>query len=171
MRAAPKRSSTLVLALALLISCQAEAQDGPYRLVREIAIGGEGGWDYLSVDPAAHRLFVSHGNRIVVIDTQQDKIAGEITDTPGVHGLTLAPDLGRGFVANGGDNTVSIVDLASLVVSTDRYHQGRRETILAAITSNVGRLLVGNYKIKAWRESDSCTPQSSLASSEQSHTT
>src|SRR5450756_1357993 len=108
------RRSTLVLALALLFPGQAGAQDGPYRLVKEIAIGGEGGWDYLSVDPAAHRLFGSHGNRIVVIDTRRDEIAGEITDTPGVHGLTLAPDLGRGFVANGGDNTVSIVDLGTL---------------------------------------------------------
>ena len=108
------RRNTLVLALALLIPCLAEAQDGPYRFVKEIAIGGDGGWDYLSVDPAAHRLFVSHGNRIVVIDTQQDKVVGEITDTPGVHGLTLAPDLNRGFVANGGDNTVSIVDMATL---------------------------------------------------------
>jgi YVTN family beta-propeller protein len=108
------RRNTLILVLALFIPYLAEAQDGPYRFVKEIAIGGEGGWDYLSVDPAAHRLFVSHGNRIVVIDTQQDKIAGEITDTPGVHGLTLASDLGRGFVANGGDNTVSIVDLATL---------------------------------------------------------
>jgi YVTN family beta-propeller protein len=108
------RRNTLVLVLALFLPRLAEAQDGPYRFVKEIAIGGEGGWDYLSVDPAAHRLFVSHGNRIVVIDTQQDTIAGEITDTPGVHGLTLASDLGRGFVANGGDNTVSIVDLATL---------------------------------------------------------
>jgi len=91
-----------------------DAQDGPYRFVKEIAIGGEGGWDYLSVDPTAHRLFVSHGTRIVVIDTRQDTIAGEITETPGVHGLTVASDLGRGFVANGGDNTVSIVDLATL---------------------------------------------------------
>ena len=108
------RRNTLVLALALLIPCLVAAQDGPYRFVKEIAIGGDGGWDYLSVDPTAHRLFVSHGNRIVVIDTQQDKMVGEITDTPGVHGLTLASDLGRGLVANGGDNTVSIVDLATL---------------------------------------------------------
>ncbi len=109
------RRITLLLVFAVFVLClRAETQDGPYRFVKEIAIGGDGGWDYLSVDPAAHRLFVSHGNRIVVIDTQQDKIAGEITDTPGVHGLTLASDLGRGFVANGGDNTVSIVDLATL---------------------------------------------------------
>ena len=109
------RRTTVLLAFAVSLLClRADAQDGPYRFVKEIAIGGEGGWDYLSVDPAAHRLFVSHGNRIVVIDTQQDKVAGEITDTPGVHGLTLASDLGRGLVANGGDNTVSIVDLATL---------------------------------------------------------
>jgi len=109
------RRTTLLLAFAVSLLClRTDAQDGPYRFVKEIAIGGEGGWDYLSVDPAAHRLFVSHGNRIVVIDTQRDTIAGEITDTPGVHGLTLASDLGRGLVANGGDNTVSIVDLATL---------------------------------------------------------
>ena len=109
------KRTTLLLVVAAFLRCVcADAQDGPYRFVREIAIGGDGGWDYLSVDPAAHRLFVSHGNRIVVIDTQQDKVAGEITDTPGVHGLTLASDLNRGFVANGGDNTVSIVDLTTL---------------------------------------------------------
>ena len=109
------KRTTLLLAVAAFLRCvSADAQDGPYRFVREIAIGGEGGWDYLSVDPAAHRLFVSHGNRIVVIDTKDDQVAGEITDTPGVHGLTLAADLQRGFVANGGDNTVSIVDMATL---------------------------------------------------------
>ena len=108
------RRTTLFLVFAMLSRClPVHAQDGPYRFVKEIAIGGDGGWDYLSVDPAAHRLFVSHGNRIVVIDTQQDKVAGEITDTPGVHGLTFAADLNRGFVANGGDNTVSIVDMAT----------------------------------------------------------
>ena len=109
-----KRVTLVLVFAAFILRPDASAQDGPYRFVKEIAIGGEGGWDYLSVDPAAHRLFVSHGTRIVVIDTRQDKIAGEITDTPGVHGLTLAADLGRGFVANGGDNTVSIVDLATL---------------------------------------------------------
>lgn len=109
------KRTTLLLAVTAFLRCvSAGAQDGPYRFVKEIAIGGEGGWDYLSVDPAARRLFVSHGNRIVVIDTKDNKVAGEITDTPGVHGLTLAADRHRGFVANGGDNTVSIVDMATL---------------------------------------------------------
>ena len=109
-----KPITLMIASLVLTLSVAANAQDGPYRFVKEIPIGGEGGWDYLSVDAAAHRLFVSHGNRMVIVDTQQDKIAGEITDTPGVHGLTLASDLGRGLVANGGDNTVSIVDLKTL---------------------------------------------------------
>lgn len=109
-----RRTTMMFVFAACLGTVSAEAQEGPYRFVKEIAIGGEGGWDYLSVDPVAHRLFVSHGNRIVVIDTQQDKVAGEITDTPGVHGLTLAADLNRGYVANGGDNTVSIVDMSTL---------------------------------------------------------
>jgi YVTN family beta-propeller protein len=113
-----KRVALMLLLAACTLRLAANAQEGPYRLVKEIAIGGEGGWDYLSVDPAAHRLFVSHGTRIVVIDTQQDKITGEITDTPGVHGLTLASDLNRGLVANGGDNTASIVDLATLKTIT-----------------------------------------------------
>ncbi len=109
-----KPIALIIVSTVLMLSVTGNAQEGPYRFVREIPIGGEGGWDYLSVDPAAHHLFVSHGNRIVVIDTRQDKITGEITDTPGVHGLTLASDLGRGLVANGGDNTVSIVDLKTL---------------------------------------------------------
>ena len=109
-----KPITLMIVSAVLVLSVVANAQDGPYRFVKEIPIGGEGGWDYLSVDPSAHRLFVSHGNRIVIVDTRQDKIAGEITDTPGVHGLTVASDIGRGFVANGGDNTVSIVDLATL---------------------------------------------------------
>jgi DNA-binding beta-propeller fold protein YncE len=77
-------------------------------------IGGEGGWDYLSVDPAAHRLYVTHGTKIVAIDTQANKVAGEIADTPGVHGLAIADDLGRGFSSNGRENKVSIVDLKTL---------------------------------------------------------
>src|SRR5437762_6287529 len=91
-----------------------QAQDGLYRFAREIPVGGEGGWDYLSVDSAAHRLYVSHATKVVVIDTQADKVIGEIADTPGVHGFAIAADLGRGFSSNGRENKVSIVDLKTL---------------------------------------------------------
>ncbi|MBI4886218.1 MAG: YncE family protein [Acidobacteria bacterium] len=90
------------------------AADPPYRLVREIAIGGEGGWDYLISDPAAHRLYVSHATKIVVADTRTGQLVGEIPDTQGVHGFALAPDLGRGYTSNGRANSSTIIDLKTL---------------------------------------------------------
>src|SRR6266436_8963278 len=105
----------IAAAIAVLtIGIGVQAQDGPYHFAKEIAIGGEGGWDYLSVDPAAHRLYVSHATHVVVIDTQAGKVVGDIPDTPGVHGIAIAVDLGRGFASNGRENKVSIVDLKTL---------------------------------------------------------
>ena len=67
---------------------------GPYHFIKEIPVGGDGGWDYCSVDSAGQRLYVSHGSEVVVIDLAKDQVVGEITNTPGVHGLAPAPDLG-----------------------------------------------------------------------------
>jgi len=86
----------------------------PYHLIREIPIGGEGGWDCLSVDPAGRRLYVTHGTTVVVIDIDRSQIVGQIAGTPGVHEFALAPLLGRGFSSNGRENKASIVDLATL---------------------------------------------------------
>ena len=86
-----------------------------YHPVKEIAIGGEGGWDYLIVDSSAHRLYVSHATKIVVADTQTGKVVGEIPDLPGVHGMAIAPELGRGFTSNGRANTSTIIDLKTLM--------------------------------------------------------
>lgn len=108
------RHATAALAIVGLTALGLHAQDGPYTFAREIAIGGEGGWDYLSVDPAAHRLYVSHATKVVVIDTVANKVVGEITETPGVHGFAIAADLGRGFSTNGRENKASIVDLKTL---------------------------------------------------------
>ena len=88
--------------------------DAPYRFIKEIPIGGDGGWDYLSVDESARRLYVSHSTKVVVIDLNKDEVAGEIVDTPGVHGLAIAPDLPRGFTSNGREAKAGIVDLATL---------------------------------------------------------
>ncbi|HWW88292.1 MAG TPA: hypothetical protein VNZ26_32070, partial [Vicinamibacterales bacterium] len=108
------RNTIAVCAVVLTSAVGLQAQDGPYKFSKEIAIGGEGGWDYLSVDSAAHRLYVTHGTKVVVVDTQAGKVAGEIADTPGVHGFAIAADLGRGFASNGRENKVSIVDLKTL---------------------------------------------------------
>jgi len=88
--------------------------EGPYRFFKEIPIGGEGGWDYLSIDEAARRLYVTHATKIVVIDIDKDAIVGEIADTPGVHGFAPAPELGRGFSSNGREAKASIIDLKTL---------------------------------------------------------
>jgi YVTN family beta-propeller protein len=88
----------------------------PYHLLKEIPIGTDGGWDYLSVDSAAQRLYVSHGTKVVVIDLAKDAVAGEITNTPGVHGLAPAPELGRGMATCGRENKAAIVDLKTLEI-------------------------------------------------------
>ena len=88
--------------------------DGPYHFIKEIPISGEGGWDALTVDSAGQRLYVSHGSEVVVIDLAKDQVAGEITNTPGVHGIAVAPKLNHGFTSNGRENKMSIVDLKTL---------------------------------------------------------
>lgn len=105
----------LVASLALTgLSHPAEAADPHYKLLKEIPIGGGSGWDYLSADAVGRRLYVTHRTKIVVIDMDQDKIVGEIADTPGVHGFVAVPDLKRGFSSNGQENKSSVVDLATL---------------------------------------------------------
>ncbi len=89
-----------------------------YSFVKEIPVGGDGGWDYCSVDAGARRLYVSHGSNVVVIDIDNDKVAGEIADTPGVHGVALAPDLMRGVVTCGREGKAAIVDLGTLQTIT-----------------------------------------------------
>jgi YVTN family beta-propeller protein len=106
-----------VLALTLLVSpCSAPAADGPYRHLKDISIGGEGGWDYLSVDSAARRLYVSHATKVVVVDLDKDAVVGEIAPANGVHGIAVASDVGRLFVSNGREATVSVVDAKTLQI-------------------------------------------------------
>jgi DNA-binding beta-propeller fold protein YncE len=113
--------TTLVCSFPLLMVfawvMPTRAAEGPFKLIKEISIGGEGGWDYLSVDTAAKRLYVTHATKVVVIDVASNEVVGEIADTPGVHGFALAPDLGRGFPSNGRESKAGIVDLKSLLTS------------------------------------------------------
>ena len=88
--------------------------DSPYHFIKEISVGGEGAWDYLTIDSAAHRLYLSHGNVAVVLDTETDKVIGQIEGTLGIHGVAIAPKLGRGFTSNGRENKVSVFDLETL---------------------------------------------------------
>jgi len=107
----------------------AAAADGPYKLIKDVAIGGEGGWDYLSVDPAGKRLYISHGTKVVVYDTAKDEIAGEISDTPGVHGAVVGSD-GHVFTSNGRENKASIVDAKTLQLVKKVATQGNPDFIM-----------------------------------------
>jgi len=87
-----------------------------FKVVKTWKLGGDGGWDYITADGKGHRLFISRGTRVMVIDTASGKQIGEIPDTTGVHGIALAYDLGRGFTSNGREDTVTVFDLKTLAV-------------------------------------------------------
>jgi hypothetical protein len=111
-----RRRVGFTLAAAILFASQAPAADKApaYHLVKEIPIAGDTGWDYLSIDEQARRLYVTHGTHIVVVDIDSDTVVGDITDTPGVHGFAIAQGLGKGFASNGAESKVSVVDLKTL---------------------------------------------------------
>jgi len=106
---------SLIVTALLLISSTAHAASG-YHVINKLPLGGEGGWDYLTVDSAANRLYISRSTHVMVIDTVTEKVVGDIPDTPGVHGIALAPRLRCGFISNGKANTASIFDLDTLKV-------------------------------------------------------
>ena len=85
-----------------------------YHVIKTVPVGGEGFWDYLSVDSVGRRLYISHGTHVQVMDIDSYALVGDIPDTQGVHGIALAPELGRGFTSNGRANTVTIFDLKTL---------------------------------------------------------
>lgn len=87
-----------------------------YYVARKLPLGGEGFWDYLTVDSAARRLYISRSTHVMVVDLETDKLVGDIPDTPGVHGIALAPELNRGFTSNGQANSATIFDLKTLKV-------------------------------------------------------
>jgi YVTN family beta-propeller protein len=87
---------------------------GLYQFITEIPIGGDGGWDILTIDSAASRLYLSHATKVVVVDLIKNTIAGEIADTPGVHGFVAVPEARRGFSSNGKESKSSVVDLTTL---------------------------------------------------------
>ena len=85
-----------------------------YRVIKTVPISGEGGWDYVTVDTDARRVYISHATQVVVLDADTYAEVGSIPDTQGVHGIAIASDLGRGFTSNGRTNTATIFDLKTL---------------------------------------------------------
>lgn len=113
----PSKMAVLLLALFALTTpevtpAEPNSAPRPYRLLKEIPVGGEGGWDYLSIEEPGGRLFVSHGTRAVVIDLKSGSVCGELTDTPGIHGVAFSAD--KAFSSNGKENKIGIHDLKTL---------------------------------------------------------
>lgn len=101
--------------LALAGAVVAAERSGAYRVLEHYAIGGQdAGYDFLRLDAAGQRLFVAHRTRVEVISIASGKVIGQLTDTPGVHGIALAPEFNHGFTSNGADRTVTMFDLQTL---------------------------------------------------------
>jgi len=112
------RAARYIPALLLAAGCAhidpLAARD--YQVVGKFAIGGAGGWDYVSVDEKRHRLFVSRSDRVQVVDTITGRVVNELAGTAGVHGVVIAEELGLGFTSNGRSNSVTVFDLNTLAV-------------------------------------------------------
>jgi DNA-binding beta-propeller fold protein YncE len=104
----------LASSLLLLGVVGASAQSGSYKILRRMTVGGDGSWDYLRVDPDAHRIYVARSTHLMIVDENTGKVIGDIPDTKGIHGVALVQDLNKGFTSNGGDKSVTVFDLKTL---------------------------------------------------------
>ena len=106
-------------ALRWLLNGDATPDASGYRVQQKIPVSGDGGWDYLTVDNASRRLFVSHGTKVDVLDVDSGDVKGSIPDTPGVHGVAVVSPLGRGFISCGKAGVVKVFDLTTLKPVTE----------------------------------------------------
>jgi YVTN family beta-propeller protein len=123
---ATQKSLILVVVLISSLSALSAAASGGYSVVKKIPIPGTGGFDYLTVDEGARRLYVSHGTQVEVLDIDSLSVVGSIPKTPGVHGIAIAPESGRGFVSNGQSSTVTVFDLKTLKPITEVASTGQK---------------------------------------------
>src|SRR3984957_18274143 len=104
-------------AIALTPSALRAGDDGgKFKIVKKIPLEGGGRWDYVTVDPEGHRVYIARATHVTVLDSESGAVVGEIPETPGVHGVAVAPDLGIGFISQGGAAKVAVFDLKTLKV-------------------------------------------------------
>jgi DNA-binding beta-propeller fold protein YncE len=111
-----------LFASSLLLLCpvamHAAPQGSGYHVVRRMPVGGDGSWDYLTIDPDAHRIYLSRSTHTMIVDEIGGKVIGDLADTKGVHGIALAPELGKGYTSNGGEAMVTVFDLKTMQPTT-----------------------------------------------------
>lgn len=113
-----------VMAVSTIMAAGYRSASPGYHVAKKVVLGGEGGWDYLTCDSAARRIYISHSTHVVVVDADSGAVVGDIPNTPGVHGIAFAPEFNRGFTSNGRDNSVTIFDLKTLK-EVDRVAVGK----------------------------------------------
>src|SRR5438270_9975951 len=106
----------IALFVSLLITTAALAGPSGYHVAKTYKLGGEGGWDYLTVDSKARRVYISRGTHVMVVDADNATVVGDIPNTNGVHGIAIADDMDKGFVSDGRDGNVTIFDTKTLKV-------------------------------------------------------
>jgi YVTN family beta-propeller protein len=114
----PERRGALLCLLVIALSpfanyAQTKARAG-YHVINQYKLGGEGGWDYLTIDAKARRLYVSHATHVLVVDADTGAVVGDIPDTPGVHGIAVVEEAGKGYVSSGRSSAVTVFDLKTL---------------------------------------------------------
>jgi len=109
-------SVLFVCVLVLLASLVLAAGSSGYHVAKKTVLGGDGGWDYLTVDSKARRIYISRGTHVMVVDADTAAVVGDIPGTNGVHGIAIASDTDKGFVSDGRDNNVTIFDPKTLKV-------------------------------------------------------
>jgi DNA-binding beta-propeller fold protein YncE len=115
----------------LLLAGPKPAQAQAWHLVRRVPIAGAARWDYLTLDRSRRRLFIAHDTEVTVVDADSLTVTARIPGTQGVHGVALAPDLGRGYTSDGRDSTVTVFDLGSLHVLGRLQATGRQPDAIA----------------------------------------
>src|SRR5438309_1145497 len=118
------------IALGTICVTAADTDTGEFKAVKKLPLEGGGRWDYLYVDGQSRRLYMSRATHFSVIDADSGVVVGDIPDTPGAHGVAVAPDYGVGFTSNGGENKVSVFDLKTLRVLTKIDTGGNPDSIV-----------------------------------------
>lgn len=109
-----RKSLLFAVVLTLCAAFVLPAQTSQYPVIKKISLPGTGGWDYLIVDDGARRVYISHATQVEVLDTDTFEKVGVIPNTPGVHGIAVVPEFGRGFITAGKSDSVIIFDLKTL---------------------------------------------------------
>ncbi|MEI6853130.1 MAG: YncE family protein [Bacteroidota bacterium] len=113
-----KKTTLLLCALLSSMFIYAQSSVSQYKISNRFPLEGDGSWDYLTMDDSTHLLYISHGTQVQVLDVKTGKTVATIPDTKGVHGIALVKDLNKGFISNGKDTSVTVIDLKTFKTLT-----------------------------------------------------